>query len=145
MYALKQLSLKVPYSGKFSRGPIFAERQSSKISKSNFRDGHSRTAQPTIPGWLRLLTHARASSKTDCFQDGRVPPAQSRWSVGLAVTLKVFHNIRPCNWLLAGQYGTWVSREDCLHNTFWTAWVHSHVNWLMASYHEIILWKPSGR
>ena len=27
----------IPYSGKFSRGPIFAEGQSSKISRSNFR------------------------------------------------------------------------------------------------------------
>ena len=27
----------LPYSGKFSRGPIFVEEQSSKISRSNFR------------------------------------------------------------------------------------------------------------
>ena len=27
----------IPYSGKFSRGPIFAEGQSSKISRSNIR------------------------------------------------------------------------------------------------------------
>ena len=30
-------TVSVPYSGKFSRGPIFAEWQSSKISQSNFR------------------------------------------------------------------------------------------------------------
>ena len=29
-----------------------------------FADGRSRTAPPTIPGWLRLLPHARAGSKT---------------------------------------------------------------------------------
>ena len=52
----RQLAL--PYSGKFSRGPIFAEGQSSKI----FADGRSRTAPPTIPGWLHLLLHAHAGS-----------------------------------------------------------------------------------
>ena len=28
----------IPYSGKFSRGPIFAEGQTSSISRSNFRE-----------------------------------------------------------------------------------------------------------
>ena len=35
--AISKEASKIPYSGKFSRGPIFAEGQSSKISRSNFR------------------------------------------------------------------------------------------------------------
>ena len=52
------MSDELPYSVKFSRGPIFTEWQS----------GHSRTAPPTIPGWLCLLPHVRTSSKTQVYR-----------------------------------------------------------------------------
>ena len=53
--------LKLPYSGKFSRGPIFAEGQSSKISRSNFCEWPFHNCSSHNPGWLcRVLVSGRA-------------------------------------------------------------------------------------
>ena len=52
----------IPYSGKFSRGPTFAEGQSSKISRSNFRrwpfqnfSTHNTWLTPPLTGCARGL------------------------------------------------------------------------------------------
>ena len=55
----------IPYSGKFSRGPIFAEGQTSSISRSNFRgwpfqncSGHNTWLTPPFTACARRLKNS---------------------------------------------------------------------------------------
>ena len=58
----------IPYSGKFSRSPIFAEGQSSKISRSNFRrwpfqncSAHNTWLTPPLTACTRRLKNSGVS------------------------------------------------------------------------------------
>ena len=65
MCKLLMINDQLPYSRKFSRDPIFAERQSAKISRSNFRGWtfQNCSTHKSLGAWLRLLPHAQRTAE----------------------------------------------------------------------------------
>ena len=83
----------------------------SNLQRSNFADGRSRTALPTIPGWLRLLPHAPVGLKTceglvsfpdQVFCVRPADPSKKRvWRLSLRKLGQVYIQ-RSVNWVIVG-------------------------------------------